>query len=115
MVVFDQQALLALELNLEKEAFCLFCPGKGVPESINVRDRRLRAWLGCSLMTAAKAWNLLDHGGALKPGATKNKFLWALRFLKCHETESVAAAACGRINEGCGGGFACGTKTSTAG
>lgn len=63
-----------------------------------VRDRRIRAWFGCSVKTIAKIWYLLNNG-FLPEQATKDRLLWGLRLMKGYETEEVNAAIIGGVDE----------------
>jgi len=74
----------------------------GMTGSILVRDRRVRAWIGCSVSTAAKVWLLLHNGGYLAPhgiGATMRRVCWAMYMLKNYPTEATGAAQVGGVDE----------------
>lgn len=87
--------LAATEQELEKATFKMFRPKFAVSQSELVRDRRIRAWIGCSATVASKAWMLLEDAGAqesLGRGASMNRFLMALMMLKSYPTEIVGAS-----------------------
>ena len=46
-----------------------------------------------------KAWDLWEQTG-LPEHASKEKFLWALHLLKCHNNERTSAAFCGGLDKG---------------
>lgn len=104
MVHFNKRALKCIE-SLEDDfatlAFHLFRNGRSVPESKNVRDRRMIGWIGATSETLARAWYLLEKDGEyiMPRGATKERFLYGLLLLKNYDTDENNAARCGSIDE----------------
>lgn len=99
---FNIRQLAAAEEEMEKTLFAIFRTGHGVAGSHNVRDRCVRAWIGCSVTTAAKMWLLLQNGGYLAPhgqGANMRRVCWALYMLKAYPTEALGAAQVGGVDE----------------
>lgn len=95
---FNMRRLARAELELERAAFKIFRPKFVVSQSELVRDRRIRAWIGCSATVAAKAWMLLEDAGAqesLGSGASIDRFLMAMMMLKSYPTEIVGASRAG--------------------
>ena len=99
MMKFRRRQIKTLERQFTRIAFDLFRGGRLTGSKV-VRDRRIRAWTGCSLRVIAKVWYLLERGGDLPELATKERLLWALYLMKSYPTEEVAAAACGAVDEG---------------
>lgn len=100
MIQFDNATIEVLATDFENIAFRLFRDGKGLGGSAGVKDRRMRAWVGCSATVVAKAWHLLCEGEPLPRGATKERFLWALMLLKSYDTEENNASRVGGVDEG---------------
>lgn len=100
VVDYDIDAVAALVEEFEVLAFDIFRGGR-LSGSELVRDRRIRAWFGCSLDVVAVSWYLLDNNGyGLKEGSTKARFLWALNALKTYPTEANGASRVGGVDEG---------------
>ena len=99
MMKFRRRQIKTLERQFTRIAFDLFRGGRLTGSKV-VRDRRIRAWTGCSLRVIAKVWYLLERGRDLPELATKERLLWALYLMKSYPTEEVAAAACGAVDEG---------------
>ena len=95
---FKGQALRRNIAEIEILAFKLFRNGYPPSSSLFVRDRRFRAWCGCSSATAAKAFMLLLRGG-LKRGASMERFLWGLMLMTSYDTEIVGAGRVGGVDE----------------
>jgi hypothetical protein len=112
---FKARRLARAEKQMEKTLFSIFRPQDDLQDasynlvqddlqdaSYNlVCDRRVHAWIGCSVVTAAKVWCLVssvvlyDHG----PEATMYQLCWALYMLKHYPEEAVAAAKVGADDE----------------
>ena len=104
MVVYSEAGLEAIggyKDDIERTAFDLFRSGR-LSESLGVRDRRFRAWFGCSSEVASELWYLLRESGSLssKRGATMDRFLWALWMLKAYPIEEEGASRVGGVDEG---------------
>ena len=95
---FGRRRLRRLMNDFEVLAFDLFWEGR-LSHSPVVRDRRIRAWTGCSVRATAKAWHSLSEGHSER-NASKEKFLWALHALACHPgNDEDGASRCGGVDE----------------
>ena len=101
MVTFLKSRIKRLVHDFERIAFDLLRQGRQTGSKA-VRDRRIRAWLGVSSKTVAKAWDLFcrQHNNRPPEGATKERFLWAFILLKSYDTDEVNAARVGGVDEG---------------
>jgi hypothetical protein len=102
MKEFNIRQLATAEQEMEKTLFSIFRPHHALPASDLVRDRRIHAWIGCSVTTAAKVWLLLKDGDYLAAhgqGATMRRLCWALYMLKNYPVEEVGAAQIGGADE----------------
>lgn len=96
--VFNRQRVRQLKAEIERDAFDVFRQGR-FSGSRGVRDKRIRAWCGCSASVIARAWYLLEQGH-LEPQASRERLLWALHMLNCYPNEREGAARCGGVDEG---------------
>jgi hypothetical protein len=99
---FNIRRLASAEEEIENTLFSIFRPKHAMSASALVRDRRVRAWIGCSVTTAAKVWLLLKDGGYLEPhgqGATMRRVCWAIYMLKNYPVEEVGASQVGGADE----------------
>jgi hypothetical protein len=112
---FKARRLAMVEKHMEKTLFSIFCPQDGPQDDLQddlqdglqdasynlVQDRRVHAWIGCSVATAAKVWYLVsdmvryNHG----PEATMDQLCWALYMLKHYPEEAEAVAKVGAADE----------------
>ena len=99
VVDYDIAAVEALERQFATVAFNLFRNGR-LTGSFSVQDRRVRSWCGASLTVIAIVWWLLQRRGHLEEGATMDRFLWSLNFLRTYPTTDNGASRCGRVDEG---------------
>jgi hypothetical protein len=101
-MAFNGNELQLLVNEFKTVAFCVFRGGQATG-SQSVRDRRIRAWFGCSLLVLAKVWCLLCQqfpNGRMPECATKERLLWALILLKSYDTEEVNASHVGGVDKG---------------
>ncbi|CAB9497057.1 expressed unknown protein [Seminavis robusta] len=97
VVEYDLDAVERLEHEFEVIAFGLFRNGR-LSGSEAVKDRRIRAWCGVSVLSIA--WYLLEMGGSLIEGASMERYLWSLNMLQQYPTEENVASRCGGVDEG---------------
>lgn len=109
---FKAGRLAKAEKQMEKTLFSIFSPQDGPQDDLHdrppldasynlVRDRRVHAWIGCSVATAAKVWYLvgdmvIDNYG---PEATMDHLCWALYMLKHYPEEAEAVTKVGAADE----------------
>ena len=105
MVQFDDDAIAALADEFEGIGSHLM-RGSDLGDrrgSAVTADRRFRAWFGPSTNVCAKTWVLVvemhAEDGGMRPGATKERFLWALKILKGYDTEENLATSAGGVDE----------------
>lgn len=97
--LFRRRKLVSYIKDFEKAAFAIM--QRAITGSRVVRDRRVRAWFGCSLKTVAKIWYLLDNSANKLPEqATQERLLWALVLMKRYDTEEFNAGIVGGVDEG---------------
>ena len=98
MVRFRREDIRPLVLEFERLCFVVFRHGKFTQSRV-VRDRRIRAWTGCSSTTIAKVWFLLNQHGRLPILATEERLLWGLHLLKRYDTDENNAARFNGVDE----------------
>lgn len=100
---FDGRLLAKTEKKMEKTLFSIFRPQNDASSSSSdlVRDRRVNAWIGCSVSTAAKVWLLLMEILVILHGREANmeKLCWALYMLKNYPEDVAAASKVGAADE----------------
>ena len=95
-----RRLLLEYRKEFKVIIFCLMGNG-GIPDSGVTRDRRIRAWFGCSLTVIAKMWYMLDNSSnGLPERATQERLLWGLVLMKSHDSEENNASRVSRVDKG---------------
>lgn len=69
------------------------------PLAASTEDCDFREFFGCSPVVALSLWNLLFTTGYLPAGATLERFLWALIFMKGYPKRKQMSVLCGGVDK----------------